>query len=669
MEAEEVREYIETLKEKINYHNYRYHVLDDPEIPDAEYDRLFLELKKYEDIYPHFRTPDSPTQKIGASPLEEFNSAVHTIPMLSLDNVFSSKDVSEFDKKIKRFLKREEDLEYIIEAKLDGVAVELIYENGRLKLGSTRGDGINGEDITPNIKTIRSIPLSLLPRFDPYIPKRLEVRGEVFIKVKDFKELNKIRGNSGEKLFANPRNAAAGSLRQLDPKISASRPLDFFAYGIGEIKGRNFKTHDEIFSVLPLWGIKVNSVYRLCKNINDAILYYNEIKETRDDLEFEIDGMVIKVNDLFLQLQLGTISRSPRWAIAYKFPPKQGITKIIDVEFHVGRTGIITPVAIMKPVPLGGVEISRATLHNQDEIEKKDIRTGDTVLVQRAGEVIPEVVSVIISQRTGEEKKIEFPSKCPSCGTETVRELTFYRCPEDSCPGKLKEAIKHFASKRAMNIDGLGDKIIAQIVEKKLVEDVADIYYIAPEKWAELERMAEKSAKNIMASLNRSKKTPYEKVVFALGIRHVGEHLSRVLTEHFTDIQSLSLAKKEDLIEIKEVGHEVAGSLIKYFARRSNISIIEKLKRKGIQLSRGKASPGEGKLSGKTFVFTGTLDSITREKAKSRIEELGGDVKGSVNKKISYVVLGKEPGSKIVKATELGIPLLSEEEFLHLVRE
>jgi DNA ligase (NAD+) len=668
LEAKEIKKYIEELKEKINYHNYRYYVLDDPEVSDAEYDSLMLELKKNENLYPQFCTPDSPTQKVGAPPLKEFNTVTRTIPMISLDNVFSEEDVLEFDQKIKRFLKTKEEIEYIIEAKLDGVAVELIYENGRLIVGSTRGDGINGEDVTQNIKTIRSIPLSLLSIFDLNIPERLEVRGEVYIKINDFKKLNKIRGDAGEKFFANPRNAAAGSLRQLDPSISASRPLDFFAHGLGDIKGKDFKTHDKIFSILSLWGIKVNPIYRICKNINETIDFYNDIKKVREDLEFEVDGMAIKVNDLFLQAQLGTSSRSPRWATAYKFPPKQAKTVIKDVEFQVGRTGVITPVATMDSVFLGGVEISRATLHNYDEIEKKDIRKNDTILVQRAGEVIPEVVEVIKSERTGDEKEILPPETCPSCGSKTIKVSAFYICPKDSCTGKLREKIKHFASKRAMNIEGLGDKLISQIVEKKLVKDFADLYDLTPEPWAGLERMAEKSAENIITSLYESKKKPYEKVVFALGIRHVGEHLAKILTEKFIDIESLIKAKEEDLINIKEVGPEVAKSIIIFFARKSNLKIIEKLKKKGINFAKDKVSQGDKKLSKKSFVFTGRLDSLTREEAENKVEKLGGSVKVSVNKKISYVVLGEEPGSKLIKAREIGVPILTEEEFLNLIK-
>jgi DNA ligase (NAD+) len=505
MVPRQIEEQVKQLRKEIEYHNYRYYVLNDPQISDAEYDTLMRQLEEIERRYPVLRTPNSPTQRVGAPPLEEFGTVSHTIPMLSLANAMEEGDVVEFDKRIKRFLKTNGEIAYVAEPKLDGIAVELVYERGEFTVGSTRGDGVTGEDVTQNLRTIRTIPLHLIER-EARPPERLEVRGEVYMEVDDFKELNKRREESGEPLFANPRNAAAGSLRQLDPSITAQRPLKIFCYNVGEVRGSEFESQWEVLKTLPTWGLRVNPLVRRCNSIYDINNYYKEINELRNNLPYEIDGVVIKVNSFDLQRRLGEISRSPRWALAYKFPAQEATTKIIDIKIQVGRTGALTPVAEMEPVRIGGVEVKRATLHNQDEIEKKDIRIGDTVVVRRAGDVIPEVVKVIESKRAGAERKFTMPDKCPVCGADVIRlpGEAIHRCVGISCPAQLKGRIRHFASKRAMDIDGLGVKLIDQLVDKGLVKDIADLYSLKRDDLAPLERMAEKSAENLIQALNKS---------------------------------------------------------------------------------------------------------------------------------------------------------------------
>ncbi|MGB9629958.1 MAG: NAD-dependent DNA ligase LigA, partial [Thermodesulfobacteriota bacterium] len=516
MVPEAIKKRVDKLREEIEYHNYRYYILDQPEISDAQYDRLMRELEKLEEQYPELRSPNSPTQRVGAPPLEAFEIVRHTIPMLSLANAFDETEAKDFDKRVKKFLGTLQDIEYVAEPKLDGLAVELVYEKGFFVVGSTRGDGINGENITQNLRTIKTIPLQLIRKEVP-VPERLEVRGEVIMQVKKFRELNRKREEMGEPLFANPRNAAAGSVRQLDSKVTASRPLEIYCYGIGEVVGRTFKTHWEILQTLSKWGLRINPHIQKCRNINEVLEYYHEMGEKRESLPYEIDGIVIKVNSLDLQTRLGEIARSPRWALAFKFQPKQETTKILDIIVQVGRTGALTPVAVMEPVKVGGVEVSRATLHNQDEIDKKDVRIGDTVIIQRAGDVIPEVVQVITSKRKGTEKKFRMPSKCPVCGAEVVKEEAIHRCIGLDCPAQLKGRIKHFASKRAMDIEGLGTKLTDQLVDKGLVKDVADIYYIKKEQLIQLERMADKSAQNIIDAIEKSKTKPLSKFLYALG--------------------------------------------------------------------------------------------------------------------------------------------------------
>lgn len=667
MDRKKAEKRIKELRELINYHNYLYYVLDSPEISDAEYDALMKELIDLEKAFPDLVTPDSPTQRVGAPPLEAFKPVKHTIPMLSLSNTETEEETIEFDRRIKRFLhiSPEESIEYVAEPKLDGLAVELVYENGRLAIGSTRGDGYTGEDVTLNIKTIKSIPLTLLGKYES-IPEKLEVRGEVIMKIEDFKKLNKEREEKGEPLFANPRNAAAGSLRQLDSSITAQRPLDAYFYGIGEVRGRTFETHMEVLEVLRRWGLKINPLNKLCSSIEEAIEYYREMEDKRDTLEYEIDGVVIKVNNLSLQERLGTVARSPRWAVAFKFPPRQATTRIIDIHAQVGRTGMLTPVAILEPVQIGGVTVSRSTLHNQDEINRKDIRIGDWVLVQRAGDVIPEVVKAITTKRTGKEKPYRIPEKCPVCGAEVIREGAYYFCTGINCPAQLKERIRHFASRRAMDIEGLGEKLVDQLVEREIVKSLSDLYYLSRDKIASLERMGDKSARNLIDAIEASKDRELHRVIYALGIRHVGEQTAKILAERFHTIDALMDASMEDLEGIETIGPETARSIVNFFRQEINRKEIERLKKAGVKF-RPPEIKEKAPLHGKTFVFTGTLHSFTRDRAKEIVESLGGKVSSSVSRNIDFVVMGEEPGSKAQKAKALGVKIINEDEFLKLI--
>lgn len=662
-----VKAYCADLRKKINYCNYRYYVLDNPEISDAAYDRLMRELEELEKQYPDLVVPDSPTQRVGAAPLKEFKTVRHTLPMLSLSNCLEQDEVREFDQRIKRFLKITGDIEYLAEPKLDGVAVELVYEKGKLVSGSTRGDGTVGENVTLNLKTIRSIPLKLLDVKTIKIPDRLEVRGEVFLRKREFKLLNKRRGNSGEQLFANPRNAAAGSLRQLDSRITAERPLDIFCHGIGKFSGIKFETQWDILQILPRLGLKVNPIEYRCKNIEEVMDCYWEIQKRREELEYEIDGVVIKVNNLVLQDRLGAVSRSPRWAVAYKFEAHQETTKIIDIVVQVGRTGALTPVAIMEPVRVGGVEVSRATLHNQDEIDKKDIRIGDTVILQRAGDVIPEVVKVVESSRTGKEKQFIVPDKCPVCGAEAMKldDEAVSRCLGFSCPAKLKESVKHFASKRAMDIDGLGDKLINQLVDRGLVKDVSDLYVLSIGDLAGLERMAKKSAQNVVSAIQKSKGAGLERLIYALGIRHVGEHIAGVLVSSLGSMKKLMKIDEDALIQVREVGPEVASSIVHFFQQEINLKTIKKLGDAGVSFTPLKRMKND--LEGIIFIFTGGLERYAREEAKRLVESKGGKVSSSVSSKIHYLVAGGSPGSKLEKAKSLGVKIISEREFSKII--
>ena len=665
MVTEAIKKKVEKLREEIEYHNYRYYVLDQPEISDAQYDRLLRELEKIEEQYPELLSPNSPTQRVGAPPLEEFEIVRHSIPMLSLANAFEETEAKDFDKRVKKFLGSSADVEYVAEPKLDGLAVELVYERGLLVVGSTRGDGVNGENITQNLRTVRTIPLRLIQKKLP-APERLEVRGEVIMQLDRFKELNRKREETGEPLFANPRNAAAGSVRQLDSKITAERPLEIYCYGLGEVRGWTFKTQWEVLQTFPKWGLRTNPQVRKCKDIYEVLDYYHEMNEKRETLHYEIDGTVIKVNRFDLQVRLGEIARSPRWALAFKFQPKQETTKILKIIPQVGRTGALTPVAVMEPVKVGGVEVSRATLHNQDEIDRLDVRIGDTVVIQRAGDVIPEVVQVVTSKRTGEEKKFEMPSKCPVCGAEVIKEEVIHRCIGLDCPAQLKGRIKHFASKRAMDIEGLGVKLIDQLVDKGLVKDVADIYYIKKEELVALERMADKSAQNIIDAIEGSKTKPLSKFLYALGIRHVGETTAEDLARRFPRLNDFFHLSEENLMEVEGIGPEVASSVYQFFRDKKNRESIERLKKAGVKVIEPRVKE-KGKLAGKAFLFTGALKSFGRDEARDLVESLGGITASSVSKKVDFVVVGEDPGSKFDKAKELGIKTLTEEEFKKII--
>lgn len=669
MNEQQAKAKIGKLREEINFHNYRYYVLDDPVIPDAEYDRLMRELEDLERKFPHLVTPTSPTQRVGAPPLEKFEEVRHTLPMLSLANAFDEEEVKEFDTRVKRFLEIAKDIEYSAELKVDGVAVELSFQDGRFIAGSTRGDGFVGENVTQNLRTVKTIPLTLIRGKESPLPSRLEVRGEVYLPIKAFQELNIKRERSGEPPFANPRNAAAGSLRQLDSSITAQRPLDIFCYGVGQLSGRSFETHWETLEALGHWGFKVNPHRKRCRRIEEALEYYREMDELREKLPYEIDGVVIKVNSLRLQETLGTIARSPRWALAFKFKPKQVTTKIRDIVVQVGRTGALTPTAVMDPVRVGGVEISRATLHNQDEIDKKDVRIGDTVVVQRAGDVIPEVVRVIPEKRTGKEKKFRLPAKCPVCGSEVFKPEgeAVARCTGIACPAQLKESLIHFSSRGAMNIDGLGEKIIDQLVDRGLAKDYADLYALTLEGLLTLERMGEKLGGNILTSIENSKKTSLDRLVYALGIRHVGEHMAKLLAREFPNLEELSKASEEKLMSIREVGPQVAKSIAKFFQQKNNLRVIQKLKELGVEHPPPSQRLSK-KFEGQTFVFTGALKTMSREEAESRVESLGGRASPSVSKKTDFVVCGDEPGSKYKKARALGVKILNEEEFLKILK-
>ncbi|MCC7202248.1 MAG: NAD-dependent DNA ligase LigA [Nitrospirae bacterium] len=667
MDKRDAETRINKLREEINYHNYLYYVLDSPEISDAEYDRFMRELADIERSFPELITPDSPTQRVGAAPLKEFKSVSHTIPMLSLSNTETEEETMEFDRRIRRFLNVPEDqmIEYVAETKLDGLAVEVVYEHGRFTVGSTRGDGFTGEDVTLNLRTIKTIPLNLIRKHGE-APSKLEVRGEVFMKLGDFREMNREREESGETIFANPRNAAAGSLRQLDPKITARRPLDIFFYGIGEVSGRSFETHWDVLKMLRSWGLKTNPLNEPCQGIHEVINYYKKIEGMRDTLGYEIDGVVVKVNDIRLQERLGNVARSPRWAIAYKFEPRQGTTRILDIQAHVGRTGILTPVAIMEPVRIGGVTVSRSTLHNQDEVDRKDVRIGDWVLVQRAGDVIPEVVKVIETRRTGAEVPFKIPDRCPVCGSDVIKEDVYYRCTGINCPAQLKERIQHFASRRAMDIEGLGEKLTGQLVDKGLVKNVSDIYYLTRDQIAGLDRMAEKSADNTIGAIESSKKRELSRVIFALGIRHVGEQLGKILAGRFHSIDELMTAGVDELTAVETVGPEIAQSVISFFSQKDNIKEIDRLRGAGVEFPVAVRKKG-GRLAGKVFVLTGTLKSFSRDEAKERIESLGGHVTSSVSRNTDFVVAGEDPGSKVRKARELDVKVITEDEFLKIL--
>jgi DNA ligase (NAD+) len=665
------RNEIEHLRAEIEKHNRLYYAHDAPEITDADYDALFRRLQELETAHPELQTPDSPTQRVGTTPVERFRSVRHTLPMLSLANAMAEDEVREFEGRVRRILELADDdaITYVAEPKLDGLAIELVYENGRLVVGSTRGDGTTGEDVTVNLKTIRSVPHRLQRASAPTLPARLEVRGEVILTRAGFQRLNAERAEQGEPVFANPRNAAAGSLRQLDPAITARRPLELFCHSAGAIEGANFTTHWKFLATLAQWGLQTNPLNRRCPDLATALAHYQRLVSERATLPYEIDGMVLKVDDLRRQEILGQVSRSPRWAIAYKFKAQQAETRINDIVASVGRLGTITPVAELEPVVVGGVTVRNASLHNMDEIERKDVRKGDTVVVERAGDVIPYVVRVVQEKRVGRPRRFKMPARCPvaGCGGHVVREEgeAAYRCINAACPAQLKSRLRHFASRGAMDIDGLGEKLVDQLVERGLVRDFADLYGVDAATLAGLERMAEKSAANLATAIERSKRPDLDRFLYALGIRHVGEHLARVLAQHFRDVDAILAAAEAALLEVPGIGPEVAASVRAFTADPKNRAVVAHLLGAGVEPQA--PPPLTGALAGKTFVLTGGLDSLTRGQAENRITRAGGRVSGSISTNTSYVVAGTDPGSKLAKAKKLAIPILDEAGFLALL--
>ncbi len=659
---------VNKLKDELNHHNYQYYVLDNPEISDSAYDKLLRELQEIEARHPELVTQDSPTQRVGATPLTEFSSVKHEMPMLSLANAFSAEEFFEFNQRIIDLLKKADmytgnEISYAAEPKLDGLAISLLYENGILVRGATRGDGSTGEDVTQNIRTIETIPLKLLGN---KIPSRLEVRGEVIMDKKGFEQLNQVQRKNNEKVFANPRNAAAGSLRQLDSRITATRPLSFFCYGIGIISDDVAlpDTHSGTMVLLNSWGMRINPESKVVTGVNGADQYYKTLLNKRELLEYEIDGIVYKVDSLAYQKILGFVARAPRWAIARKFPAHEEMTKVLGIDIQVGRTGALTPVARLEPVFVGGVTVSNATLHNQDEIERLDIRVGDTVVIRRAGDVIPQVVNVVLSKRKGKPRKFKMPTHCPVCGSLAVRNENEV---VTSCSGGLfceaqgKQAIIHFASRKAMNIDGLGDKLIELLVDKGLVKTSADLYSLTHEQIAGLERMGDKSAAKLLKALSDSKQTTFARFIFALGIHDVGETTAKTLAEHFQSLEELESASFEELLNIRDVGPVVANNVMTFFKQKHNREVIDALLEAGIHWPKTPSVSTQAQtLSGKTFVITGTLSDMSRDEVKQALQALGAKVTGSVSKKTDYVVAGENPGSKVDKAQQLGVKILSE---------
>lgn len=666
----DIKNEIETLIKAINEHNYRYYVLDAPVVSDAEYDQLFRQLKELEEQY-NYVLPDSPTQRVGAAPLDKFDKVKHTEPMLSLDNAFSHDEVREFDQRAKRFLKSDADFEYTVEPKYDGLAMELTYKNGLLVRASTRGDGYEGEDVTTNIKTIKAIPLKIegVP-----VPEEIDIRGEVFIDIEEFEKLNIEREKNEEQVFANPRNAAAGSIRQLDPSITEKRKLHMACYGVGAMKGIEFKSQNELIEWLKKAHFPVPFVFDVVQGIEQVIESIRKIEEQRPKFPFETDGAVIKVNNVKLQKELGYKTREPRWAIAYKFPAHQGTTIVENIITGVGRTGAITPVAVLKPVRIGGVTVSRSTLHNWDEIERKDIRIGDTVLIERAGDVIPHVVMVIKEKRTGEEIKSLPPEMCPACSSHVVKEEgeVAYRCINLNCTAQVMERIMHYASRGAMDIEGLGEKNVELLYNQGLIKHFVDLYSLKKDQLLNLPRFAEKSAQNLIESIEKSKKTTLARFLFALGILHVGEFAAKQLAKNFEKLEDLYQVKPERLIEIKQMGEKLAGSISEFFSEKENLHTFDALKKLGLAISNPDYDAGlkkeKGPLDGLTIVVTGTL-SKPRNEIEELIERLGGRAAGSVSKKTSYVLAGEEAGSKLAKAKDLGVKVITEEEFNKLIEK
>ncbi|MBA2876850.1 NAD-dependent DNA ligase LigA [Thermaerobacillus caldiproteolyticus] len=659
---------IEELRQLLNKYNYEYYVLDNPSVPDAEYDRLMQELIALEEQYPELKTKDSPSQRVGGQALEAFQKVEHRTPMLSLANAFNEGDLRDFDRRVRQEVG--ENVAYVCELKIDGLAVSLRYEDGYFVQGATRGDGVIGEDITENLKTIRSLPLRL------HEPVTLEARGEAYMPKKSFERLNEQRRERGEELFANPRNAAAGSLRQLDPKIAASRHLDLFVYGLANAEELGIDSHSAALDYLQQLGFKTNPARRKCANMDEVIQFIHEWQEKRPQLSYEIDGIVIKVDSFEQQEQLGTTAKSPRWAIAYKFPAEEVVTKLIGIELSVGRTGVVTPTAILEPVRVAGTTVQRASLHNEDLIRAKDIMIGDYVVVKKAGDIIPEVVNVLPERRTGEEVAFSMPTHCPECESELVRldgEVAL-RCINPKCPAQIREGLIHFVSRQAMNIEGLGEKVIAQLFREGLVHDVADLYTLTKEQLMNLERMGEKSATNLLNAIEASKQNSLERLLFGLGIRHVGAKAAKVLAEHFETMDRLQTATKEELMTIHEIGEKMADSIVAYFGKPEVHQLLNELRSYGVNMTyKGpktvKATDVDSYFAGKTVVLTGKLETLSRNEAKEKIEQLGGKVTGSVSKNTDLVIAGTDAGSKLTKAQQLDIEIWDEARFLQEIEQ
>ena len=655
---------IQKLRTGIKYHEKKYYVDNDPQISDYEFDMLVKELEKLEKQFPELITPESPTQRVGEQPVAGFESVEHRTPMLSLDNCYTIEELREFEERIKRIIPKEK-IEYVVELKIDGLGISTIYRDGKYFQAVSRGDGFRGDDVSPNVKTIRSFPLIVNE------PLEIEVRGEVYLPFQSFQKINKERSKMREPLFANPRNAAAGSLRLLDPKQVASRHLDVFLYSIFIDRKEQTSQWKNLKTLRDL-GFKTNPSSRRCSNLKEVISFWEEWREKRESLDFDVDGVVVKVDSTEQQRLLGSTAKFPRWSISFKFPARQATTKIKDIAIQVGRTGALTPVAILEPVNLSGITISRSTLHNEDEIKRKDFRVGDYVLIERSGDVIPKVVSVMKERRTRKEKKFVFPSKCPVCHSSTFKPKgeAISRCTNPSCPAKLKESLLHFASRRAMNIEGLGVALVNQLLEKKLVENIPDLYSLNLEDLAKLERMGPKSSQNLLNEIEKSKQRDVSRLIYALGIRHVGERTAQALADYFKDIDSLAKVSLDELIQIEDVGPKVGESIVFFFNQPENIELINKLKEAGLSFSSMKEEKkGERPLAGQIFVLTGKLLDLSREEATEIIENLGGTVSNSVSTTTTYVVVGDSPGSKLERAQKLGIPTLSEKEFLKLVKE
>lgn len=663
MGNQQVQDRINALREILNQYGYEYYVLDRPSVPDAEYDQKLQELKKLEKAHPELITSDSPTQRVGAEPLDAFQKVQHHIPMLSLGNAFNEADLRDFDRRVTR--ETDQPVSYVCELKIDGLAVSLTYENGKFTRGATRGDGTTGEDITSNLRTIRSIPLSIKEK------ETIEVRGEAFMPHRSFLALNKAKQANNEEPFANPRNAAAGSLRQLDPKIAATRNLDTFLYGVGEWEAGALSSHSERLHYLKELGLKTNPEWKKCATIEEVIEYVNYWTNERPHLDYEIDGIVVKVDNLKQQEELGFTAKNPRWAIAYKFPAEEAITKLQDIELSVGRTGVVTPTAILDSVRIAGTTVQRASLHNEDLIHEQDIRIGDTVVIKKAGDIIPKVVRVVNEKRTGEEQQFFMPKHCPACGNELVRldEEVALRCINPNCPAQVKESLIHFVSRDAMNIDGLGEKVIIQLFRENLIHTIADIYRLEREELLQLERMGEKSVSNLLRAIEVSKENSLEKLLFGLGIRFIGSKAAKILASHFKTMGRLQRASYDELIVIDEIGEKMADAIVQYFSEEKVIALLEDLKELNVNMQyNGPQKSNEGTVfAGKTIVLTGKMEKLTRSEAKEKIEAMGGSVTGSVSKKTDIVIAGEDAGSKHKKALELGISIWNEQQLMEAI--